>query len=142
MTARFPHETAVIPDVIVSDDNPTNHRIPFNDWTPIHPCRRLVLGTGALDIAMRVIDLLAPVGKGQRGLIVAPPRTGKTILLQQIANSILPLSHPSESGRLNPPKGSSNHPALVGDDVPGLRIAEHARHLIGLTIPSFRAERQ
>jgi transcription termination factor Rho len=93
MTAPFLHETAAIPDVMVSDDNPADRRIPFNDLTPIHPCRRLLLATGAQDLAMRVIDLLAPVGKGQRGLIVAPPRTGKTVLLQQIAKSIL-RNHP------------------------------------------------
>ena len=93
MTAGFLHETAGMPDVIVFNDGPANHRIPFNELTPIHPCRRFVLATGAQDIAMRVIDLLTPIGKGQRGLIVAPPRTGKTILLQEIANSVL-RNHP------------------------------------------------
>jgi transcription termination factor Rho len=93
MTARFRHETAVAPDVIVFNHNPFVHRIPFNELTPIHPCHRFVLATGALDIAMRILDLLTPIGNGQRGLIVSPPRTGKTILLQQIANSIL-RNHP------------------------------------------------
>src|SRR5262245_4573528 len=68
-------------------------RILFSDQTPVHPCKRLVLETGPDDIEMRVIDLVTPIGKGQRGLIVAPPRTGKTILLQKIANSIL-ANHP------------------------------------------------
>src|SRR5262249_9170540 len=68
-------------------------RILFGDWTPIHPCKRLVLETRPDDIDMRVIDLVTPIGKGQRGLIVAPPRTGKTVLLQKIANSIL-ANHP------------------------------------------------
>ncbi len=66
-----------------------NHtRIPFENLTPIFPDERMVLETDANNISMRVMDLATPVGKGQRGLIVAPPRTGKTVLLQKIANSI------------------------------------------------------
>jgi transcription termination factor Rho len=57
--------------------------------TPLHPTKRLVLETDPTEINMRVLDLITPIGKGQRGLIVAPPRTGKTILLQKMANSIL-----------------------------------------------------
>ena len=60
----------------------------FEDLTPLYPEERLVLETGAGN-EMRVMDLLTPIGKGQRGLIVAPPRTGKTILLQKLANSIV-----------------------------------------------------
>lgn len=60
----------------------------FRDLTPLHPHRRLRLEHPAAGLAGRVIDLLAPVGKGQRGLIVAPPRTGKTVLLQQIAAAV------------------------------------------------------
>src|SRR5947209_11364029 len=56
---------------------PTQPGILFYDLTPVHPCKRLVLETGPLDLEMRLIDLLIPIGKGQRGLIVAPPRTGK-----------------------------------------------------------------
>ncbi len=93
MAERFPHEADVLPDLVVCNhDAPRPHRRPliaFSDRTPIHPTRRLALATGANDVAMRVVDLLAPVGKGQRGLIVAPPRTGKTVLLQQIANGLL-----------------------------------------------------
>ncbi len=63
-------------------------KIPFEHLTPLFPDKRLVLETAAENISMRVMDLLTPIGKGQRGLIVAPPRTGKTVLLQQIANSI------------------------------------------------------
>ena len=63
-------------------------RIPFENLTPLFPDERLVLETEADEISMRVMDLLTPIGKGQRGLIVAPPRTGKTVLLQKIANSI------------------------------------------------------
>jgi transcription termination factor Rho len=65
----------------------------FEDLTPLHPNRRLVLETTAEEINMRVIDLVTPIGKGQRGLIVSPPRAGKTILLQKIALSLL-RNHP------------------------------------------------
>ncbi|MHC1724248.1 MAG: transcription termination factor Rho [Aminipila sp.] len=61
----------------------------FDDLTPIFPKERLALETGARsDTAMRLIDLVAPIGKGQRGIIVAPPKAGKTILLKKIANTI------------------------------------------------------
>src|SRR3984885_5039008 len=64
------------------------HKILFDNLTPIYPNKRIWLETSPDDLSMRVMDLLIPLGKGQRGLIVAPPRTGKTILLQKIANSI------------------------------------------------------
>jgi transcription termination factor Rho len=60
----------------------------FRDLTPLHPHERLRLEHPAAGLAGRVADLLAPVGKGQRGLIVAPPKTGKTVLLQQIAAAV------------------------------------------------------
>ena len=60
----------------------------FDNLTPLFPDERLILETTPENQATRVIDLAAPIGKGQRGLIVAPPRTGKTVLLQNIANSI------------------------------------------------------
>ncbi|MEW2044227.1 transcription termination factor Rho [Streptomyces sp. NPDC005476] len=60
----------------------------FHDLTPLHPNERLRLEHPAAGLAGRVMDLLAPVGKGQRGLIVAPPKTGKTVLLQQIAAAV------------------------------------------------------
>lgn len=63
-------------------------RIHFENLTPLYPSKRLVMETAKDNISMRVLDLVSPVGKGQRGLIVAPPRSGKTIILQQIANSI------------------------------------------------------
>lgn len=63
-------------------------RIPFDSLLPLYPNERINLETKDGDISMRVINLFAPVGKGQRSLIVAPPRTGKTILLQKIANAI------------------------------------------------------
>ncbi|GGS05642.1 transcription termination factor Rho [Streptomyces aureoverticillatus] len=65
----------------------------FGDLTPLHPRERLRLETAAGSLATRVVDLVSPVGKGQRGLIVAPPRTGKTVLLQQLAAAIA-ANHP------------------------------------------------
>ena len=60
----------------------------FDDLIPIYPNERLKLETNPTDFAMRLIDLVCPVGKGQRGMIVAPPKVGKTTLLKKIANSI------------------------------------------------------
>ena len=60
----------------------------FDSLTPLYPQERLKMETGPEQISNRVLDLVAPLGKGQRALIVAPPRTGKTILLQQIANAV------------------------------------------------------
>jgi transcription termination factor Rho len=65
----------------------------FDNLTPLYPDQRLTLESAPDNLSTRVIDLVAPVGKGQRALIVAPPRTGKTILLQNIANSIT-ANHP------------------------------------------------
>jgi len=59
-------------------------RIPFEELTPIHPNERFILETTPDEITTRVIDLIAPIGKGQRGLIVSPPRAGKTVILQEI----------------------------------------------------------
>jgi len=63
-------------------------KVLFDNLTPIYPDKRIWLENSPDDLSMRVMDLLIPLGKGQRGLVVAPPRTGKTILLQKIANSI------------------------------------------------------
>jgi transcription termination factor Rho len=60
----------------------------FEDLTPLHPDHRLVLETSGEELAMRVVDLVTPIGMGQRGLIVSPPRAGKTVLLQKIALAI------------------------------------------------------
>ncbi|MCB0221895.1 MAG: transcription termination factor Rho, partial [Chrysiogenetes bacterium] len=74
----------------VNHDDPrvAFEKILFDNLTPLYPEKRLVMENGKDNMSMRVMDLLCPVGKGQRGLIVAPPRTGKTVLLQNIANSI------------------------------------------------------
>src|SRR5213592_1298939 len=61
----------------------------FENLTPLYPQERFVLETTSDQLAARVLDLLTPIGKGQRGLIVAPPRTGKTMLLQNIAQSVV-----------------------------------------------------
>ena len=68
-------------------------RIPFDNLTPLYPDERLNLETSTEDISTRMINLFCPIGKGQRSLIVSPPRTGKTILLQKIANAIT-TNHP------------------------------------------------
>ncbi|NLG42165.1 MAG: transcription termination factor Rho, partial [Phycisphaerae bacterium] len=60
----------------------------FEDLTPLHPDERLFLETTKTELNMRIVDLVTPIGKGQRMLIVAPPRTGKTVLLQKMANAI------------------------------------------------------
>jgi len=70
------------------DPNAVTEKTLFEDLTPLHPTRRLILETAANEVNMRVVDLVTPIGMGQRMLIVAPPRTGKTVLLQKIANAI------------------------------------------------------
>ncbi len=82
----------------VNGDAPENmrNRIPFSSLTPLHPNERLglELGNGGTeDITARVIDLVSPFGKGQRGLLVAPPKAGKTMIMQNIASSIS-VNHP------------------------------------------------
>ncbi len=65
-------------------------RAPFKELTPLYPEERIILeGTEDNPLEMRIVDLITPIGRGQRGLIVAPPRTGKTILLQMLAKSIV-----------------------------------------------------
>jgi len=68
-------------------------RIPFDNLTPLYPDEKLNLETITEEISTRIINLFCPIGKGQRGLIVSPPRTGKTILMQKIANAIT-ANHP------------------------------------------------
>jgi transcription termination factor Rho len=75
------------------DPDKLSEKVGFDDLTPLHPQGRIRLETNGDEINMRVVDLVTPIGFGQRGLIVAPPRTGKTILLQKIANSVL-ANHP------------------------------------------------
>ncbi len=92
--ARQPREGEKFPALIyvgeVNGEAPENayRRIKFDDLIPIHPTERIRLETAPNEYAMRIIDLISPIGKGQRGMIVAPPKVGKTTLLKKIANSI------------------------------------------------------
>ena len=92
--ARIPKEGEKFPALIyvgeVNGDAPemAYRRKKFDDLTPIHPNERIHLETVPNEYAMRIIDLMSPIGKGQRGMIVAPPKVGKTTLLKKIANSI------------------------------------------------------
>jgi transcription termination factor Rho len=75
------------------DPEVTRNKIFFDNLTPLYPSERIRLETTKENLTGRVLDMLCPLGKGQRGLIVAPPRTGKTMMLQSIANSIT-TNHP------------------------------------------------
>ncbi len=92
--ARQPREGEKFPALIyvgeVNGEAPENayRRVKFDDLIPIHPTERIRLETAPNEYAMRIIDLISPIGKGQRGMIVAPPKVGKTTLLKKIANSI------------------------------------------------------
>jgi transcription termination factor Rho len=82
-----------VAEVNFEDPSVAREKTLFDNLTPLYPEERIVLETVPDNLSMRVMDLAAPIGKGQRGLIVAPPRTGKTMLLQNIANSIT-TNHP------------------------------------------------
>jgi transcription termination factor Rho len=71
------------------DPNLASSRREFDDLTPLHPNERIVLEHDSEDLSTRVVDLVAPIGFGQRGLIVSPPRSGKTVLLQKMARAVL-----------------------------------------------------
>ncbi len=92
--SRMPKEEEKFPALIfvgeVNGQSPENayRRKNFDDLTPIYPTERLKLETVPTEYAMRIIDLMSPVGKGQRGMIVAQPKVGKTTVLKKIANSI------------------------------------------------------
>lgn len=75
---------------LVNDENPelSRNRKDFDSLTPIYPNERIKLESSGIDKTMRLIDLIAPIGRGQRGMIVAPPKAGKTTILKNIANSI------------------------------------------------------
>jgi transcription termination factor Rho len=99
-------------------------RVVFEDLTPLHPDKRLILETTPDEMATRVVDLVTPVGKGQRGLIVSPPRAGKTVLLQKVAQGVL-----------------RNHPecyviVLLIDERPE-EVTEMRRHVAGPAVEVF-----
>lgn len=97
--ARLPKEGEKFPALIfvgeVNGESPEKayKRRKFDDLIPIYPEERIKLETVPTEYAMRMIDLICPIGKGQRGMIVAPPKVGKTTLLKKIANSIT-VNHP------------------------------------------------
>lgn len=92
--SRRPKDTekfgALLYVLTVNGENPETSRIRpnFDDLTPIFPKEKLVLEDSSIELSTRIIDLVAPIGKGQRGLIVAPPKAGKTVLLKKIAHSL------------------------------------------------------
>jgi transcription termination factor Rho len=96
---RPPHEGekyfALVKIEAINFESPeeTRNKILFDNLTPLYPQERIKMETTRESISGRVMDLLTPIGKGQRGLIVAPPRTGKTMLMQQIANAVT-TNHP------------------------------------------------
>lgn len=96
---RIPREgekySAILYVESINGENPdlAKKRIPFDELTPIFPDEKLKLETIPTELAMRLVDIIAPIGKGQRGMIVAPPKAGKTTLLKKIANSIS-INHP------------------------------------------------
>jgi transcription termination factor Rho len=79
----------------VNFENPevSKHKMLFDNLTPLYPLKKIKLETTSEEIAMRVMDLMTPIGRGQRGLIVSPPKAGKTMLLQKIANAVT-TNHP------------------------------------------------
>ena len=92
----------------------TKEKVFFENLTPLYPQQKLTLETQPESLSGRVMDLLTPIGKGQRGLIVAPPRTGKTMLLQSIANSITtnhPEVLPHRAARRRAAGGGDGHAA-------------------------------
>ena len=116
---------AILRILEVNDDEPikAKMRVPFDSLTPLFPDERMRLETAEGDMATRIIDMFCPIGKGQRSLIVSPPRTGKTVLLQKIANSI-----------------STNHPdvvlmVLLVDERPE-EVTDMRRHVKGEVIAS------
>jgi transcription termination factor Rho len=79
----------------VNFENPevAKHKVFFDNLTPLYPQKRIKLETNTEEVSTRIMDLMTPIGRGQRGLIVSPPKAGKTMLLQKIANSIT-TNHP------------------------------------------------
>jgi transcription termination factor Rho len=77
-----------VEQVNLGDPEKSKHRIAFDNLRPRYPETRITLENKEGDISMRIMDLIAPIGMGQRGLIVSPPKAGKTVLLQKVANSI------------------------------------------------------
>jgi transcription termination factor Rho len=79
----------------VNFENPevAKHKVLFDNLTPLYPEKKIKLETASDEVTMRIMDLMVPIGRGQRGLIVSPPKAGKTMILQKLANSIT-TNHP------------------------------------------------
>ncbi|MCA9090019.1 MAG: transcription termination factor Rho, partial [Planctomycetaceae bacterium] len=79
----------------INEEDPNNlpEKVPFDDLTPLHPKDRLKLSADPTELSTRIVDIVAPIGFGQRGLIVSPPRAGKTVLLQRLAKAVI-TNHP------------------------------------------------
>ncbi len=96
---RPPKETekyfALLKIEAVNFENPevSKHKMLFDNLTPLYPLKKIKLETASEEISMRVMDMMTPIGRGQRGLITSPPKAGKTILLQKIANAVT-TNHP------------------------------------------------
>ena len=88
-----PPSPATVESISGDESAKASDRVAFDNLRPKYPDERIRLETSDGDLSMRVVDIVAPLGKGQRGLIVAPPRAGKTILLQKMANAIA-TNHP------------------------------------------------
>ncbi|MFO1006867.1 MAG: transcription termination factor Rho [Planctomycetaceae bacterium] len=76
-----------------ADPNVLHDKVPFDDLTPLHPTQRIRLTTDPAELSTRIVDMVSPIGFGQRALIVSPPKAGKTILLQKMAKAVL-VNHP------------------------------------------------
>jgi len=77
-----------VENINYEDTEAAADKILFDNMTPLYPTERIQLETDSNNLSMRIMDLMTPIGKGQRGLIVSPPRTGKTMLLKDIANAV------------------------------------------------------
>ena len=118
-------------------------RMDFGDMTPIFPDERIKLETPGCSVAMRVMDLVSPVGKGQRGMIVSPPKAGKTTLLKEVAKSILRLDPKTYMLILlideRPEEVTDIREAIIGENVEVIystfdELPEHHKRVSEMTI--------
>jgi transcription termination factor Rho len=129
----------------INDDDPENsvHRAQFEQLTPVFPDERIHLERPDGSVAMRIVDLVSPIGKGQRGLIVSPPKAGKTTLLKEMAQSIL-MNNPEMHIIIllideRPEEVTDIRETVVGDNVEVLfstfdELPEHHKKVAEMTI--------